>query len=957
MEEQKSNKGILKNNNNDLNKLFLRANSKKSLTVKVKLSDIKNYDKIKIEQKNLELPEIELLNDEIIDKKNTKNFSLSNKFIKLMKRDKDKKLMKRKSNVIVATFLKNNLKRTLIINKEYVFSFLNKNPIYRKEVEIKAVADFLSKNYTYFTNLKNNESQLKVEKLTKITRLEVFPPGENIINYGESGDKFYIVLEGSVEVYKPIYEPISATTNEFIKILQDIKNKEKNEKKYLRIKAYNKERNIDISNYENIDSKMNFMNVKSEFFIEKMEKLGKYGEGFSFGEIALIKKTERNATIKSVGAPDENIILLSIDKIAYNQAVKEYQEKKITQEIELYISTYPFLNIFSKEKILKVFSCMNLITLAKGEYLFHQNDVDDYLYFVINGNLDLSINFCYTWLNDYLDYIVNIKNNIIGHLCVKKPKKLSEVADIIEDLKEKPGESPMKFDKYGLWEKLESKINKNNLIGLKSEEEKLNDNKNLQKIHVKTIDKPELLGIEDAFEFKNKFYTIQCVSDKAEIKSIKAVDLIKIIYHFHEKELTHLLDIVLTRKRILKNQIIKSVQLLSNQILTHLEFKYENLINSARNTDKEQFKNNNVENGNNKIISLIKMKGYKNSVQDMLDKSIDFLDLEQEEILNFDLLQNKKSIIYSNRNYDIEDLIIAGKKKNPNYSKTNNIFNNNHSINLMLLKNLMKSNKSTKNIKKPYKNELSLNKILINKSNSNQSILQSLSNRNIYHNNNYSEVNTNNESNMISNTNINTLNSNYNKKYNFSNIKKSINSNYLYKLYNSNKLKLIRQSKKFSNTNYNFHNSKSNKNIYNSPITHKNYINNKLNHFSFRDLIYSPQKNNPILTFNNLNSITKEKEKEKEKNIILNTNNSNYNNSDISLKNFLKNLSEKSFLDKSKSSVKKDKRFYGYMHNNKEIFLGNQFSHRISNFFESPIRLKKYNFPLFKNWKVRDKSK
>ena len=951
MEEKKSSKEMLKNNKNDLNKLFIRASSKKSLTVKVKLSDIKNYKKHNI---NIEFPEMDILNEEIIDKKKTKNLPIANKLVKLMKKDKEKKLSKRKSNIIMSSFLKNNLKRPLILNKEFVFSFLNKNPIFRKEAEIKEVADYLSKNYTYFTNLKNSDSQLKVEKLTKIIRLEVFPPGENIINYGETGDKFYIVLEGSVEVYKPIYESVNATTNEFIKILQDIKNKEKNEKKYLRIKEYNKERNIDITDYENIDSQMNFMNIKSEFFIEKMEKLGKYGEGFSFGEMALIKKTERNATIKSVGAPNEKIILLSIDKVAYNQAIKEFQEKKITQEIESFISTYHFLNIFSKEKVLKIFSCMNLITLGKGEYLFHQNDIDDYLYFVINGNLDLSISFCYTWLNEYLDYIVNIKNNIIGHLCIKKPKKLSEVSDIIEKLKTKQVKSPMIFDKYDLWENLESKINKNNLIGLKSEEEKLNDNKSMYKIHIKTIDKPELLGIEDAFEFKNKLYNIQCISDKAEIKSIKVIDLIKIIYHFHEPELTHLLDIVLSRKRILKSQIIKRVQLLSNQILTHLEFKYENLINSARSMKKEQ--NNNVENENNKIISLIKMKGYKNGVQDLLDKSIDFLDIEQEEILNFDLLKKTKSIIYSNSNYDIEDLIIAGKKKNPNYSKTNNFFNNNYSNNLLILRNLMKSNKSTKSFKRSYKNELSLNKAVINKSTSNYSILQSLSNRNMYHNNNYSEVNTNHESNVINNTNyLNTFNSNYNKKHNYTNDQKTIKSNYLYKLYNNNKARLIKPNKKFSNTNSNFHNSKSNKIIFNSPITNKNYINNKINQFSFRDLIYSPQKTNPIQTFNNIYSITREKEKEK--NINLNINNSNYNNSDISLKNLLNNLNDKSVLHKSKNSLNKDKRLYSYMNNNKELYLGNQFSQKITNLFESPIQLKKHNFPLFKKWKISNKSK
>ena len=69
MEEQKSNKGILKNNKKDLNKLYIRASSKKSLTVKVKLSDIKNYEKNKID---IEFPEMDYLNDEIIDKKRLK---------------------------------------------------------------------------------------------------------------------------------------------------------------------------------------------------------------------------------------------------------------------------------------------------------------------------------------------------------------------------------------------------------------------------------------------------------------------------------------------------------------------------------------------------------------------------------------------------------------------------------------------------------------------------------------------------------------------------------------------------------------------------------------------------------------------------------------------------------------------------------------------------------------------
>ena len=71
---------------------------------------------------------------------------------------------------------------------------------------------------------------MKVEELTKIIKLEEFFPGESIINFGELGQKFYIVLEGFVEIYKPIYESIFASKNEFIQMLKYIKKKKKMKK-------------------------------------------------------------------------------------------------------------------------------------------------------------------------------------------------------------------------------------------------------------------------------------------------------------------------------------------------------------------------------------------------------------------------------------------------------------------------------------------------------------------------------------------------------------------------------------------------------------------------------------------------------------------------------------------------------------------------------------------------------
>ena len=106
---------------------------------------------------------------------------------------------------------------------------------------------------------------------------------------------------------------------------------------------------------------------------------------------------------------------------------------------------------------------MNRIALKKGDFLFHQNDIDNNLLFIINEVFDLSIDICFPWVNDYIDYITNMKDNIIGYIIgyilVQKPYKFSSLFGIMNKIKDKNKKSPMIFDKYYLWEKIKIKKN------------------------------------------------------------------------------------------------------------------------------------------------------------------------------------------------------------------------------------------------------------------------------------------------------------------------------------------------------------------------------------------------------------------------------------------------------------------------------------------------------------------
>ena len=44
-----------------------------------------------------------------------------------------------------------------------------------------------------------------------------------------------------------------------------------------------------------------------------------------------------------------------------------------------------------------------------------------------------------------MEYTINIKDNILGHLYMQRPKKYSDVTDIIKIIKQKKMKSPMIF--------------------------------------------------------------------------------------------------------------------------------------------------------------------------------------------------------------------------------------------------------------------------------------------------------------------------------------------------------------------------------------------------------------------------------------------------------------------------------------------------------------------------------
>ena len=554
--------------------------------------------------------------------------------------------------------------------KNLIFEILSKDSNSRNSQELLIVGDYLLKNYDYFKNLKNNSTQIKMEKIAKICKLEKFKPNETIIVYGDIGNKFYIVLEGQVGVFLPEYYEKELTPFEYFKLLEKIKRVDKF--KYERLKSKNNQISFDNINM-NVLYNSKFMKNKIKLFLEKNDKKGEYGEGFTFGDIALLKQSTRNATVKSL----INTTCISIDKSDYIGAIKEIESKKLLKDIDLFKKKYQFFNCFNNERMIKIFNCFSKIELYKGDYLFHQNDINDNIYIVIRGNFEVYSYISYSWLNEYYHYIDDSLGNILFYMISNPNLRFDEFQDLVENIKLNITKSPMKNINYSICNdiNISNKNNsKDNLYYIKCDEEQMNNNKNIFKIDINKVNYNDIFGLEDCFDFKRKFYTVKCISESAELKSIKINDLLRIIWNSKKSDYLYILRLIMNKKNILKNKIINSVKSLEKKIMSGFDTRYENLIENNIYNKKEDIPNdlklnNKIKNNKqkeqekNRIISAIKLKGYNTSIQDILDKNIKIL--PQEKSLN----DKKNFQIKKSMNYQLLKNLFKKNNNNPHIFK------------------------------------------------------------------------------------------------------------------------------------------------------------------------------------------------------------------------------------------------------------------------------------------------
>ena len=484
--------------------------------------------------------------------------------------------------------------QTITINQ--LIAKLSKPKYNRTKHDIKTISAYLTTKYDYFINLRKNGEHSKLERLISVLNLETFQPNETIINYGETGDKFYILLQGKVALSKATYVLKTMSISEYISYMHDIIEIERNYLRYERLLLKNQDLHLDMELLMSIpvEELPNTNNLRC--FVEEEEYLGEFSEGFAFGELALLKGTKRNATVRAI----EKSELVSINKKDYIKIIKDLEQARIETDIRDFKHHYPLFRNWTFNQLIRMFNCFVNETVYHNSYLYKQNEHSEYIYFVTKGRFEVYSLVSFAWVDEFFAYIINANTNFMVTLINNEgmPYKESKLLELYNKAKRNVVTSPFRQcnnNTTTVNNVVFSRSHNDTFLKISNEHEALNAPHCLFKVNVRVVSGKDVIGIEDALEMKQRYCYVKCVSPSAEVKKIKLVDFIRVLNYNNDINCKKmLLNLINERKSGLYRQLKKGVKYTQQGKEKTFNQKVTALINKL-NQDKQS---------NNKVPTL-----------------------------------------------------------------------------------------------------------------------------------------------------------------------------------------------------------------------------------------------------------------------------------------------------------------------------------------------------------------
>ena len=431
---------------------------------------------------------------------------------------------------------------------DYIISLLKKPKKDRSKTDKIQIQSYLCSHIDYFRTLSNQIDKDTFLKIISNINYHSFEKDIRVINFGDEGDRFYIILRGSLTMYKPFPKEKLFSLKEYVEYLVNVRDKEKNLSKFERIQDYNSK----INKYKLLSLDYDVTKLpetkKTPFLIEEEREIDILYQGQIFGEMALIKSEPQSASIITAEPCD----LISIEKSDYSK-IKDVEEQRINNKLVDFRNDFPIFKYWSNSKCFRLLSGFITEYYNKGDYIYKQNDIPDSVYFVKEGILEVYTDFSFSWYEQFIEYIhdnsSSLTNDVDNPLLWKEDKIQKKIHIAYEEQKSPFILKKSNFDKIIIshndnTNEVDNNLNfnfnnKNNNLNydenkklkLVNQLEKTEEStkKNLYKANIQKLCAPQIFGYLEAFELKRRFCSIKCFSNDAVVLKFPFMEFLQLL--------------------------------------------------------------------------------------------------------------------------------------------------------------------------------------------------------------------------------------------------------------------------------------------------------------------------------------------------------------------------------------------------------------------------------------------
>ncbi|EAS03507.1 cyclic nucleotide-binding domain protein (macronuclear) [Tetrahymena thermophila SB210] len=317
-----------------------------------------------------------------------------------------------------------NQKKEQFVDNKYILDLqkqedqeILKNTLQLKNQMSEFQIDMLKRTFANLKIFIDLEKQMKKDEYIKMIQNFGFlklQKGSVVFEFGDLGEKYFIILKGSV------YVLLKTNYGETVRKMKPIDDEQNILEKSRKVESENKSGNLSpfgrkntIEQIQSGDQKLHAelftkrskstmadFEIDSEPDLEckgitlKQEIKQKYPhfsivashyEGEGFGEYSLIKNIRRTATIIT----SQDTVFATVDKNEYNEIMKDHIETIFQKKIQFLRSFKIFES--QEKKLSNLVMCFQSIFYQRGDIIYKEQDDSNSMYFIQSGEVEISM--------------------------------------------------------------------------------------------------------------------------------------------------------------------------------------------------------------------------------------------------------------------------------------------------------------------------------------------------------------------------------------------------------------------------------------------------------------------------------------------------------------------------------------------------------------------------------------